>query len=334
MVKLSDIAEKLNLSLTTVSRALNDYADVSPKTRKLVKETAQEMGYIPNRSARGLALKKSHLVSLVYDDYQEPIPYQSFTFEVIAGVREFFGNTPYDLIILSEKAKRPDRESLRELCYSRGIEGLFVLGMRTDHPYMDELREDFIPAVILDYRLAGKVSTYIESDNIKGCGLAVDYLVSQGHEKILFVNGHNLAAVSDVRKVGFERALAKNRLALDPELMTTGNYTERSGYEAVERALKGAKGFTAIFAASDLMAVGAIKALSENGIRVPDDVAVMGFDDIFLAEYVHPRLTTVRQHKFDLGFQGAKLLHEIIEKPDHPPKSGKIDVELIIRESV
>ena len=334
MVKLSDIAERLKLSLTTVSRALNDYDDVSPKTRKLVKETAQQMGYVPNRSARGLALKKSHLVSLVYDDYQEPIPYQSFTFEVIAGVREFFGNTPYDLIILSEKAKSPDRESLRELCHARGIEGLFVLGMRTDHPYMDELREDFIPAVILDYPLNGKVSSHIESDNIKGCGLAVDYLVSQGHEKILFINGHDLAAVTEVRKVGFERAMTKNRLALDPELMTTGNYTEIGGHDAVTRSLKGPRKFTAIFAASDLMAVGAIKALAEDGMRVPDDVAVMGFDDIFLAEYVHPRLTTVRQHKFDLGFQGAKLLHQIIEEPNQIPRSGMIDVELIIRESV
>ena len=334
MVKLSDIAGRLNLSLTTVSRALNDYDDVSPKTRELVKETAQQMGYVPNRSARGLALKKSHLVSLVYDDFLEPIPYQSFTFEVIAGVREFFGNTPYDLIILSEKARSPDRESLREICYSRGIEGLFVLGIRTDHPYIDELREDFIPAVILDYHLTGKVSTYIESDNIKGCELAVDYLVSQGHEKILFVNGHNLAAVTDVRRVGFERAVEKNRLALDPGLMTTGNYTEKGGFEAVTRALTASKKFTAIFAASDLMAVGAMAALSANGIRVPDDVAVMGFDDIILAEYVRPRLTTVRQHKFALGFQGAKLLHQIIEEPDQAPNSGKIDVELIIRESV
>ncbi len=334
MVRLADIAAKLNLSLTTVSRALNDYDDVSLKTRELVKETARQMGYVPNRSARGLALKKSHLVSLVYDDYQEPIPYQSFTFEVIAGVREFFGNTPYDLIILSEKAKSPDRESLREICYSRGIEGLFVVGMRTDHPYIEELHEDFIPVVILDYHLTGKVSSYIESDNIKGCGLAVDYLISQGHEKILFINGHDLAAVTHVRQVGFERALAKNGLALDPELMVTGNYTERSGYDAVTRAIKGPKKFTAVFAASDLMAVGAIKALSKSGIRVPADVAVMCFDDIFLAEYVLPTLTTVRQHKFDLGFQGAKLLHQIIEEPDQAHKGGKIDVELIVRESV
>ncbi len=112
MVKLSDISAKLDLSLTTVSRALNDYSEVSPKTKELVKKTAQEMGYIPNRPARSLALKKSHLVSLVYDDYRESIPYQSFTFEMIAGIRKFFGNTSFDLIIIPIKAKNQVRESL------------------------------------------------------------------------------------------------------------------------------------------------------------------------------------------------------------------------------
>jgi DNA-binding LacI/PurR family transcriptional regulator len=334
MVRLSDIAEHLNLSLTTVSRALNDYSDVSSATRDLVKETARRMGYVANRSARGLALRKSHLVSLIYDDYQEPSPYQSFTFEVIAGVREFFGGTPYDLMILPEKAKSPDRESLKDLCYSRGLEGLFILGMRTDHPYLDELKEDFIPVVILDYPLAGEKSAHIQSDNLKGCDLAVDYLVSHGHQRILFINGHDSAAISRVRRSGFERALESKGMAAEPSLFAEGDYTEESGYAAVTQALAESRDFTAIFAASDLMAVGAIKALTQAGTRIPEDVAVMGFDDIFLAEHVHPTLTTVRQHKFELGFEGAKLLHQIIEDPDTRPESRTIDVELIVRESV
>ena len=111
------------------------------------------------------------------------------------------------------------------------------MGIRTDHPYIEELKEDFIPAVILDYPLTGKKSTYIESDNIKGCELAIDYLVSRGHERIVFINGHELAAVSYVRRAGYELALKKNGLSFEPELVITANYTESGGYEAVIKFL-------------------------------------------------------------------------------------------------
>ncbi len=333
MVKLTDIASKLDLSLTTVSRALNDFSDVSLKTKERVKRAAKEMGYVPNRMAQNLAMKKSHLISLLYDDYRESISYQSFTFEVIAGIRSYFGNTPYDLIIIPENAKGKNRESLKNICLSRRVDGLFVVGIRTDDSYITELKEDFIPAVIIDYRLTGRKISYIESDNIKGCRLAVDYLVSKGHRNIAFINGHNFAAVSPIRFDGYRTALEKNRIPFNPELTIESDYTEEGGFRSAKKLLESKRKFSAIFAASDLMAVGAIKALKEENYRVPEDVAVIGFDDVFFAEYSHPGLTTVRQHKFEMGYQGAKLLHKIIEQPDCIPKRKRIDVELIIRDS-
>jgi len=333
MVKLIDIAKKLNLSLTTVSRALNNYDDVSPRTRTLVKEAAKEMGYVPNRMAQNLAMKKSHLISLLYDDYRESISYQSFTFEVIAGIRNYFGNTPYDLIMVPRNVKSKNRESLKNICYSRGVDGLFVVGIRTDDPYIDELKEDFIPAVVIDYPLTGKRISYVESDNKKGCKLAIDYLVSKGHRNIAFINGHNLAAVSSIRLNGYKTALEKNGIPFDPGLTIDSDYTEKGGFRAAKRLLEGKRTFSAVFAASDLMAVGTIKALKENNYRVPEDIAVIGFDDVFFAEYSHPGLTTVRQHKFEMGYEGAKLLHRIIERQDYVPKRKRIDVELIIRDS-
>ncbi len=333
MVKLTDIAEKLNLSLTTVSRALNDYSDVSPKTKELVKNTAKKMGYVPDRMAQNLALKKSHLISLLYDDYHESISYQSFTFEVIAGIRSYFGNTSYDLIMVPENAKNKNRESLKNICFSRRVDGLFVVGIRTDDSYIDELKEDFIPVVVIDYPLIGRKISYVESDNMKGCRLAIDYLVSKGHRNIAFINGHNLAAVSPVRFNGYKTALIKTGIPFKPELTIDSDYTEEGGYRAAKRLLEEKRNFSAVFAASDLMAVGAIKALKEENYRVPEDVAVIGFDDVFFAEYSHPGLTTVRQHKFEMGYQGARLLHRIIEHPDYIPRSKRIDVELIIRDS-
>jgi DNA-binding LacI/PurR family transcriptional regulator len=334
MVKLTDIAAKLNISLTTVSRALNDYSDVSLKTKKLVKNTAKEMGYVPHRMAQNLALKKSHLVGLVYIDYQESDFYQSFSFEVIAGVRNYFGNTLYDLIFLPGNRKNNERESLKKICYSRGIEGLFVIGISIDDPYIEEIKEDFIPAVIVDYPLLTKKVSYIQSDNIKGCSLAVNYLASKGHSRIAFVKGHNLAAISSIRFEGYKIALENNGFAFDQSIVMAGNYSEKSGYDAAKKMLAKKVDFTAIFTASDLMAVGAIKAIKENGLKVPDDIAVIGFDDIFLAEYSSPSLTTIRQHKFDLGYKGSKELNKMIEHPDYIPKRKKIDVELVIRDSV
>ncbi|NQT58967.1 MAG: LacI family DNA-binding transcriptional regulator [Bacteroidetes bacterium] len=333
MIKLIDIAEKLNISLTTVSRALNDYSEVSPVTKELVKKTAKEMGYIPHRMAKNLALKKSHFISLLYDDYNESISYQSFTFEVIAGVRNFFGNTPYDLIIIPENNRNRKQESLKNMCYSRGVDGLFVVGIRTDDSFIKELKEDFLPAVAIDYPLSGKRISYIESDNIKGCKLAINYLVLKGHEHIAFINGHNLAAISQVRLDGYKIALKENGLPYNPGITIDSDYTKAGGYEAANILIKKNQHISAIFAASDLMAVGAIKALNEQGLKVPDDIAVIGFDDVFFAEHSQPGLTTVRQHKFEMGYQGAKLLHRIIEQPDYIPKRKQIDVELIIRDS-
>ena len=333
MVKLTDIAAKLNISLTTVSRALNNYNDVSPKTRDLVKQAAKEMGYVPHKMAQNLAMKKSHLISLLYDDYNESISYQSFTYEVIAGIRNYFGNTPYDLIIMPENVKSQNRESLKNLCFSRGVDGLFVVGIRTDDSYVDELNEDFIPVVAVDYPLEGKKISYVESDNIKGCRLAIDYLVSKGHKHIAFVNGHEHAAVSPIRFKGYKTALNKNSIDFNSDLVINSDYTEAGGFAAAQALLKEKIEFSAIFTASDLMAVGVIKALKEAGYDVPGDIAVIGFDDVFFAEYSQPGLTTVRQNKFQMGYQGAKLLHHIIENPAYVPKKKKIDVELIIRDS-
>ncbi len=333
MVKLSDIARELGLSLTTVSRALNNYSDVSPKTKKLVIETAKRLGYIPNLSARGLALRKNHLVSLFYYDYVNSGPYQPFTFEVVAGIRKFFSNTKYDLIMIPETRRGRKSQSLKSICYSRGVDGLIILGILTDDPYIEELKADFIPTVFLDYPLLSKKVSYVESDNIKGCMLAIDYLVSQGHRRIAFINGHELAAVSSVRLKGYMEGLKKHNIEFDPEITEIGDYTERSGYFAARNLFLKEKNITAIFAASDLMAIGAIRGLNDIGLKVPDDVAVVGYDDILLAEYFQPRLTTIRQHKFELGFQAAAELHSIMENPNHEPKARTIKVELIIRDS-
>jgi len=334
MVKLSDIAKKLNLSLTTVSRALNNHKEVSLKTKELVKKAAEEMGYIPNKPARNLALKKSHLVGLVYIDNEEPNFYQSFSFEVIAGVRKYFGNTPYDLMIVPGKQKKEINNSLKEICYSRGLEGLFVVGISIGDPYIEELKKDFIPAVIVDYPLLTNKVSYIQSDNIKGCKLAVNYLVTKGHNKIAFINGHDMAAISSIRLEGYKLSLESNGLTFNQGIVISGNYSEKSGYDAAKKLLEENADFTAIFAASDLMAVGAIKAINEYGLKIPEEIAVIGFDDILLAEYSFPSLTTIRQHKFDLGYKGSKELIRMIEHPDYIPKRKKVDVELVIRKSV
>lgn len=334
MVKLEDIARKLNLSLTTVSRALNGYDDVSPATRSRVQKAARSMKYVVNRSARSLALRRSHLVSLlIYDDDRMVRPYQSITFEVIAGVRDFLGTTTYDMIIIPERFRARNRETLRSLCASRGVDGIFVMGIRTDDPYLEELKTGFIPTVFLDVPIQGRRTTFVESDNTKGCRLAVDHLAAQGHRHIAFINGHRQAAISAVRLEGYRSAMEANGLGVERSLVIASSYTEKSGYDATRRLLREKRDFSAIFAASDLMALGSTRALREAGRAVPGDVAVVGFDDILLAEYSHPRLTTIRQHMFQMGREGAEELYRIMEQPGHVPARRTVDVELVIRES-
>lgn len=334
-VRLADLAKRLNLSLTTVSRALNGYEDVSEATRTRVRAVADKMGYHVNRQARGLALNKNHLVTLVINDDDRRVrPYQSITFEFIAGARDFFGTTSYDMLMLPRNSRSKDGGSLGDYCASRGIAGMIIIGLRTDDPAINELEEDGIPAVAFDYPLRGTRTTFVESDNKKGCRLAVDLLVSQGHRDVVFLNGHKHAAVSVVRGDGYREAMAANRLEYRSSMVINANFTERGGYEAIDRLLARNVDFTAIFAASDLMALGAVKRLLERGIRVPEDVAVIGFDDMFFTEYSQPRLTTIRQRFFDLGHAAAEELHRILEEPGHTPTRRTVDVELVLRESV
>lgn len=334
-VKLSDIAQRLGLSLTTVSRALNGYDDVSNETKETVRRMAEEMGYVVNRRARALALRKNHLVSIMINDDDRSVrPYQSITFELIAGIRDFFGTTAYDILILPQRSNEIERESLASVCGSRGLDGVLVIGIRTDDPYVEELKRDEIPAVTFDFPLSGRRTTWVESDNLKGCSLAVDLLVSRGHRRIAFFNGHEHAAISATRLDGFRRALEQNGMALDTELVFSSDFTERGGYETAGRLLESKKSFSALFAASDLMALGAIKRFLDAGLSVPEDIAVVGFDDIFFAEYSHPRLTTIRQHLFDLGRVAAKELFQIMENPEYQTAKRTVDVDLVIRESV
>jgi DNA-binding LacI/PurR family transcriptional regulator len=334
LTTIKDIAKKAGVSITTVSRALNGYDDVSEKTRRRIREIAEELNYSPNAVARSLVSRKTRTIGLIISDINRAGAKDAFAFEVLCGINDRAGELNYDLLLFSTSPKKQVEKSYKDLCRERKVEGAILSGLRLDDPYLREvIEQDAFPCVLIDIPVTGETVGHVTSDNRNGALLAVRYLLDNGHRRIAMINGHDQAHVSRERLEGYREALEKQGLSFDPELVFNGRFSEEGGAEAAYEILLRHSDVTAIFCASDLMALGAIRALERMGRKVPEDISIVGFDDINIASYCHPKLTTIRQDKYELGYQAAQLLIDMLE---NRTKNRKIllNNRLIERESV
>lgn len=332
MVTIKDIARLAGVSITTVSRALNGYPDVSPKTRKKIQKIAAELGYRPNVVARSLVTKKTQTIGLLLSDLRRRST-DSFVLDLLCGMNDAAGERGYELILFHTNPVKQRVKSYRALCQERQVDGVIVMGLRLDDPYLQEMMEAEIPCVFVDVEVEGERVGYVTSANAKGARLAITHLADMGHREIAFVNGHDQAAVSHYRLQGVREACRDLGLALPEERVLDGAFTEEQAYEAVAALLAHDPAVTAVFCASDRMAIGAMRAARDAGLRVPDDLSVVGFDDIVLASYTTPALTTIRQHTYEMGEAAAHLLIDMLEGVASSHRVV-IDVELVQRDSV
>ncbi|MGE5584581.1 MAG: LacI family DNA-binding transcriptional regulator [Bacillota bacterium] len=331
MATIKDIAGKAGVSVSTVSHVLNGYGDISSETEKRVRAVMKELNYHPSALARRLVRKRSYVLELMLfsvEGLRHP-----FFYEVICGVTAEIEKGGYDLV-LSVKDTRDKRwrESLRR-CYESKVEGLFLMGTLPGRAIIEEVASSGIPTVLIDIPHEGPRMTYVTSDNIGGARSAVEHLISLAHRRIAYIDGHTPSAISEGRFLGYKQALSDHGLPLDPRLVAGGNFTEDGGRIAMKRILEASPDITAVFAASDLMAIGAMKALREAGRRVPRDVAVVGFDDIEAASYVRPTLSTVKQQGEVMGRSAAREALKLISNPSRKPKRIVLPTELVVRES-
>ncbi|PFA63178.1 LacI family transcriptional regulator [Bacillus sp. AFS015802] len=312
MTTIKDIARVAGVSVTTVSRALNGYSDVNEDTRKKIAQVAKELNYSPNSIARSLVMKKSKTIGLLVSGFTKESVKDNFIVEVLAGINEFVSGSDYDLVLFNTNSSKQREKTYTQLCRERRVDGVIIQGIRTDDPYLQEVVESDIPCVLIDIPLESENVSHVTTDNVLGAEKAVQHLIQYGHTNIGMINGHEYAFVSQQRLEGYISALQGAKVELNKDYIVNGKFTEESGKKAAAALLTSHPEMTALFCASDLMAIGAMSAAKELNKRVPEDLSIVGYDDILLASYVSPKLTTVQQNKFQLGYEAAKLLLNLL----------------------
>ncbi|MGG1574262.1 LacI family DNA-binding transcriptional regulator [Fictibacillus sp. NRS-1165] len=332
MATIKDIAKHAGVSVTTVSRALNGYSDVNEKTRDKIKAVAKELNYSPNLLARSLVMKKTKTIGLLVSGMQIEGSKDNFTYEVLCGINDCAGKRGYDLILFSTNTELQQEKTYNQLCQERKVDGVILQGIKTDDPYLREVVESDIPCVLVDIPIESDSVGYVTTDNKEGAKKAVEHLIGLGHRQIGMINGHKQAFVSRERLEGYRLALEEAKLDFKEENVVDGAFSESEAQVQAAELLKKNPKITAIFCASDLMALGTIKAAAGMGKQVPQALSVAGFDDIILASYSSPTLTTIAQDRYQIGYESAILLIQILEGKAGSRKKV-LNTNLIQRES-
>lgn len=320
---IRQVAARSGVSVATVSRVFNGYTDVSAATRERVLAAARELDYAPSAAARTLVGRRSQLVGVaLFTGYEHPDVEHPFFQDVLVGLKHGLGALGYDVLLF---ATEQPGSYLRRARHHR-VDGVVLWGVDRNDPEIPKLVEAGLPVIAVDLEVTGRRATWVTSDNVGGARLAVRHLRELGHTRIATVAGLPGTRPGDDRLLGF-RAEA----GAPPEYERFGDFYAESGEAATCELLALPEPPTGVFAASDLMAVGALKAAHALGLRVPEDVSVVGFDDVQLAPLLQPPLTTIRQDKVGLGLAAARALVAEIESPGPAPAALTLPVELVVR---
>lgn len=327
-ITLRDVAQKAGVSIKTVSRVVNDQGEISDDTRQRVQAVIDELGYRPNLIARGLVTQRSYTVGLVFPDITNP-----FFPEVARGVQDTARARDYNTLLCnSDENKQEELRTLHSLA-AQGVDGIIIFPCFHTNDNLNIFAEQYQPVVSVNSRYDHPHISLVLTDNYGGAKQAVEHLYGRGHRHIAMLSGLETSPTRGRRVQGFLNTMAALNLPVTEEAVLAGLPTLESGYEAALRLLRQNPQVTAIFAYNDLLALGAIKACKELGRRVPDDCAIIGFDDVQLASLVSPALTTIRLDKYDIGRQAMGRLLEMLDTPDTRFPAIELGTELVIRES-
>ncbi|MFG6148111.1 LacI family DNA-binding transcriptional regulator [Halobacillus sp. B23F22_1] len=332
MTTIKHIAKQAGVSVTTVSRALNGYSDVNVKTRKKIEDVAKELNYSPNSLARSLVKNQSETIGLLVSGFTKESVKDGFTVEVMSGINNFVAETKYDLVLFNTDSSKQRKKTYTQLCKERRVDGVILQGIKTDDPYLEEVMASDIPCVFIDIPVSSDHVGYVSTDNKEGARVAVNHLIDLGHRKIAMINGHEQAFVSKERLEGYKQALQQNNIQYIDKYVKNGSFIEEEAYKQTLSLLKEQPDTTSIFCASDLMAIGSIKAAKELNYKIPEHLSIIGYDDIPLSSYISPALTTVSQNKYDLGYNAARMLTHMLNH-QQPPERCILETELKIRQS-
>jgi LacI family transcriptional regulator len=328
----ADVATEAGVSRTTVSFVLNGRTDVRipDDTRRRVLDAAERLGYHPHGPARQLAGGRSHVIALVLQQTPEQVAADAILADTLRGLASAARPGGFRVMVEPTSPAEPST-SYASLIRAGQADGLVISGPRLDDPELPGLIGDGAP-IVLQGGLPDVAVPSVDVDNVAGARVAVEHLIGLGHRRIACITNADLVyTAAQERLTGYRQALEAAGIAVDERLIATGGFDAPSGHRAMETLLGRAE-FDAVFVASDVVALGAIGALRQAGKRIPDDVSVVGFDDIPLAAFFHPPLTTVRLPAFELGQAAGRALLERIADAT-PPRRTLLPTELIVRAS-
>lgn len=330
-VTIKNIARKLNLSASTISRALNDHPDIHTKTKKLVKKTAVELGYNPNIIARSLKSSRSNQIGVIVPEIRH-----DFFANAISGIEEVAYQKGYTIII-AQSNEQQEREMINlDSMYLHRVSGILVSISQTttDSGHFKRLLERGVKMVFFDRVCTDLNVPKVHIDDCESSFKVVEYLLKKGFKKIIHFAGPQTLEICVNRRLGYEKALREYNVNYDP-IVFTGGMHESDGYNNIDKLLGTGISSCAIFAVNDPVAVGAIKRLKELRIDVPEQIGIIGFSNNPITELISPTLTTVDQHAFEMGRKAAEILIDEIEGRTHKESDLdiKLETNLIMRES-
>lgn len=331
---IQDVAQKAGVAIGTVSRAFNDYPDIRPETKQRIVEAARELGYTPNVSARNLSAKKPPNIGLIISGLLEGNSKDNIAFMQLQGALSYATEHRLEMALYATDSAEQQKKSYMEFCSQHSISGTILAGITTDDAYFHELMDSGIPTVLLDVPIHNEKVGWVSIDNRAAAKEAIEYLLALGHRELLIVCGKKNADVNSARMQGVLDACVEARLTAKESDCLYCDFSEELAYERVRERLRSPGRLPdAIFCFSDLMALGAMRAVREAGLRIPEDVSLLGFDGLPLGELTVPPLTSVSQDMRRMGYEAAAMLHDLME---HRCKGGHriLPHRLAMRESV
>jgi LacI family transcriptional regulator len=327
-VTIVEVAKKAQVSLGTVSRVINNDVHVAPETRERVSAVIQEMQYVANRQARGLKGMKTSVIGVLVPDLAT-----SYIGEIMHGIDSELALHQFELMLFTHHRIAAKEASYVANMVQGMVDGILLVLPRNIADYTDTLTRHNFPFVLIDHQGNGDPCTAVGATNWQGAYNATEYLIKQGHKRIGFITGSMDLGCSHDRLKGYRSALRTYHIPEVPELVYEGDFNQPDGYAGASAFLELPIPPTAIFASNDVMAMGVMDAARNRNLRIPDDISIIGFDNIPQAAMINPSLTTVQQPLEQMGRVATQMLLSILKTPQKDVKRIELPTELIIRSS-
>lgn len=328
-VTIKDVARKANVGLGTVSRVLNNHASVKEATRMSVLNAIKELDYNPNAIARSLKSKSTRSIGVMIPDISS-----AFYPEIVRGIEDVASIYKYNIILCNTDLDREREKVSLNMLKEKKVDGIIFMSNTIDEDLKKEFQKIGIPIMLVATRDINDEFNAVVIDNVKAAYTAVDFLCKQGHKEIAMIAGvKNDPNAGIPRAEGYRKALADNGIEVREDLIYYGDYKYQSGFNLMKEILKRAVMPTAVFAASDNMAIGAASAALQSGVRIPQDISVVGFDGIETAEFFYPPISTIKQPRYDMGARGMEQLIRLMKGEVLEESELVLDFQLVKRDS-